>query len=234
MNINATTAGDLPVVARARQRRVRRRADRTDQPAAIAVPLDPSPPLPSPEPNDQSVETDSVARAATDRPEGLPVYTPPHRGAPKTRVGGGTRSLSAGTNRRRGVDRAVTAADGADTAGPTDAVLVPVGHRCRSVRIRADDRRRGCAALARPHRRPAGRRHPRRIAARRERRARGRCGVSMVRRHRPRSRTSLARRGRNRDAGAGGRPPRRPTAPKPYLRWPNAVCGTTRCSRSRN
>ncbi len=67
------------------------------KPAAIAVPLGPPPPLP-PESGDRTVPTDSVASVAIDRPEGLPVYTPPRRGAPKTRVGGGTRSLSTVTH----------------------------------------------------------------------------------------------------------------------------------------
>jgi hypothetical protein len=67
------------------------------EPAAIAVPLDPQPPLPAPESSDAPVRTDSVASVAIDHPEGLPVYTPPRRGAPKTRVGGGTRGLSTGT-----------------------------------------------------------------------------------------------------------------------------------------
>jgi hypothetical protein len=68
------------------------------RPAAIAVPLDPPPPLPVPESGAAAARTDSVASVAVDRPEGLPVYTPPRRGAPKTRVGGGTRSLAAGTH----------------------------------------------------------------------------------------------------------------------------------------
>lgn len=68
------------------------------KPVAIAVPLDPSPPLPEPASDAQTVRTDSVTSVAIDRPEGLPVYTPPRRGAPKTRVGGGTRSLSTGTH----------------------------------------------------------------------------------------------------------------------------------------
>jgi hypothetical protein len=42
---------------------------------------------------------DSVASSqALARPEGVPVYVPPRRGAPKTRVGGGTRSLSIGAD----------------------------------------------------------------------------------------------------------------------------------------
>ena len=68
------------------------------KPAAIAVPLDPPPPLPTPESSDATVRTDAVAAVAIDHPDGLPVYTPPRRGAPKTRVGGGTRSLSTGTH----------------------------------------------------------------------------------------------------------------------------------------
>lgn len=68
------------------------------KPAAIAVPLDPPPPLPTPESSDATVRTDAVAAVVIDHPDGLPVYTPPRRGAPKTRVGGGTRSLSTGTH----------------------------------------------------------------------------------------------------------------------------------------
>jgi hypothetical protein len=68
------------------------------KPAPIAVPLDPPPSVPVPASGAQTARTDSVASAAVGRPEGLPVYTPPRRGAPKTRVGGGTRSLSTGTH----------------------------------------------------------------------------------------------------------------------------------------
>ncbi len=74
-------------------------ADEQTAPPAITIPLDPSPPVPSPGPEDQAPNPDALtSREVTDRPEGLPVYTPPHRGAPKTRVGGGTRSISAGAN----------------------------------------------------------------------------------------------------------------------------------------
>lgn len=76
-------------------------ADRQAEPAGsvpIAVPLDPPPPLPTPQSSDATVRIGSVARVAIDHPEGLPVYTPPRRGAPKTRVGGGTRGLSTGTH----------------------------------------------------------------------------------------------------------------------------------------
>src|SRR5512147_2071824 len=68
------------------------------KPAAIAVPLDPPPPLAVPESDAPATRAGSVASVVIDRREGLPVYTPPRRGAPKTRVGGGTRSLATGTH----------------------------------------------------------------------------------------------------------------------------------------
>jgi hypothetical protein len=68
------------------------------KPGVIAVPLDP-PARTELESADPNVRAGSVAsRSTIERPEGLPVYTPPRRGAPKTRVGGGTRGLAPGTD----------------------------------------------------------------------------------------------------------------------------------------